>query len=77
MLLRPSAVLSPAVLSLPPFHDSDLLLRQLIQLIYQRVDLLVAGPDLPLVEVLIGGDDLWISLASLLERDLCLELVLG
>jgi hypothetical protein len=35
--------------------DLDLLLRQPIQLIHQRVNLPVRGLDLPLVEFLVGG----------------------
>lgn len=38
-----------------PLRDSDLLLRQSIQLIQQRVDLLVGGLDLALVQHLVGG----------------------
>jgi hypothetical protein len=40
----------------PPFHDSDLFLGQPIQLIHQRVDLLIGGLDVALVELLVGGD---------------------
>ena len=36
--------------------DLDLLLRQPIQLIHQRINLPVRGLDLPLVEFLVGGD---------------------
>ena len=37
------------------FNDFDLLLRQPIQLIHQRINLPARGLDLPLVEFLIGG----------------------
>ena len=35
----------------PPLHDSDLFLRQPIQLIHQRVDLLVGGLDLARAQI--------------------------
>jgi dihydrodipicolinate synthase/N-acetylneuraminate lyase len=39
-----------------PLHNSDLFLGQSIQTADQRVDLLVGGLDLALVELLVGGD---------------------
>lgn len=60
-MLNPSAQRSPDRLSvestrsvssvIPALHSRDLFLRQLIQLVHQRVNVLVDGLDLPLVEV--------------------------
>jgi len=37
-------------------HDGDLFLGQTIQSIDQRIDLLIGGVDLALLELLVGGD---------------------
>jgi len=48
-------VLSASVIQ--TLHHPNLLLRQPVQLIHQRVNLPVGGLDLPLVELLVSGDD--------------------
>ncbi len=40
----------------PPLHKGDLFLGQPIQLVHQRVDLLVGGLDLAMLELLVGGN---------------------
>ena len=47
---------SPRLLTGGFLDDSDLVLRQVVQLVHQRVNLAVGGFDLPLVQLLIGGD---------------------
>ena len=56
----------PSLASL--LHDSDLFLRQPIQIIDQGVDLLVGGVDLRRVRLLAGGDGLAPADLSRLQR---------
>ena len=47
---------SPHLLTGGSLDDFDLVLRQVVQFVHQRVNLAVGGFDLPLVQLLIGGD---------------------